>query len=200
MRWGQSSIFGLRFDRHAIQARLFECRPVALRGRNLVPGEFHPLLAKYSKRFSFVDAIPVGVERMQRHFEPMRWHVETWQAQQLTSATAKLVIYRAFIRDELGAPKHLARRVLCAATRRLPTAYHVESVECPTSAFKERERIPRFKAAAKVGPYMERVLGSLIRGPIYESVGKRCFCLEMKSPVDSRRKVAAADSRDRWWT
>jgi hypothetical protein len=31
-----------------------------------------------------VDAICVGVERMQRIFEPMRWQVETWQAQQLT--------------------------------------------------------------------------------------------------------------------
>ena len=53
----------------------------------------------------------VGVDRMQRNFEPMRRQVETWRAQQLTSATAKLIIYRAFIEDELDSPKHIARRV-----------------------------------------------------------------------------------------
>ena len=58
-----------------------------------------------------IDAISVGVDRMQKNFEPMHRQLETWRAQQLTSATAKLVIYRAFIEDELDAPKHIARRV-----------------------------------------------------------------------------------------
>jgi len=59
--------------------------------------------------------------------------VETRRAKQLTGAGAKLIIYRAFIEDELDAPKHLARRVhewYVAATWRIPTAYDVESVEC----------------------------------------------------------------------
>ena len=96
-------------------------------------GDFQPLLAKHSKSFSLIDAISVGVDRMQRNFEPMRRQVETWRAQQLTSATAKLVIYRAFIEDELDGPKAsgaaCARIVLCAGARRLPTTYDVESVE-----------------------------------------------------------------------
>jgi len=41
----------------------------------------------------------------------MRRQVETWQARQLTIATAKLIISRAFIEDDPDAPKHLARRV-----------------------------------------------------------------------------------------
>jgi len=74
-------------------------------------GDFEPVLAKHSKNFSLVDAISVGVDRMQRNFEPMRRQVETWQAKQLPAATAKLIIYRAFIEDALEAPKHMARRV-----------------------------------------------------------------------------------------
>ena len=45
------------------------------------------------------------------NFEPMRRQVETRRAQPLTNATAKRIICRAFIEDELDAPKHIARRV-----------------------------------------------------------------------------------------
>ena len=119
---------------------------------------------KHSKSFSLVDAISVGVDRMQRNFEPMRRQVETWQAKQLTSATAKLIIYRAFIEDELDAPKHLARRVheLYFAPQHEDfqprTMWSLSNAF--TSAFKELDPIPQFKATAKLGPYLERVLGS----------------------------------------
>src|SRR5712692_9492334 len=90
-----------------------------------------PVLAKHSKSFSLVDAISVGVDRMQRNFEPMRRQVETWRAQQLTSATAKLIIYRAFIEDELDAPKHLARRVhKCTLRRNTKTSNRVPCGVC----------------------------------------------------------------------
>jgi hypothetical protein len=48
---------------------------------------------------------------MQRNFEPMRRQVETWRAQQLSTAAAKLTVYRAFIEGDLDVPKHLARKV-----------------------------------------------------------------------------------------
>jgi len=40
---------------------------------------FTPVLAKHSKSFSLIDCISVGVDRMQRNFEPMRKQVEAWQ-------------------------------------------------------------------------------------------------------------------------
>jgi hypothetical protein len=69
------------------------------------------VLAKYSKAFSLIDCISVGVDRMQRNFEPMRKQVETWQRSELTDVTAKVVIYEAFVEGKLEAPKHLARNV-----------------------------------------------------------------------------------------
>jgi len=45
----------------------------------IVPGVFTPVLAKHSKSFSPIDCISVGVDRMQRNFEPMRKQVEAWQ-------------------------------------------------------------------------------------------------------------------------
>jgi hypothetical protein len=58
---------------------------------NIVPGVFKPVLAKHSKSFSLIDCIAVGVDRMQRNFEPMRKQVETWQKSELTDVTAKVV-------------------------------------------------------------------------------------------------------------
>src|SRR5437660_4395936 len=57
---------------------------------NIVPGVFTPVLAKHSKSFSLIDCISVGVDRMQRNFEPMRKQVETWQRSELTDVTAKV--------------------------------------------------------------------------------------------------------------
>ncbi|MBZ5667188.1 MAG: hypothetical protein LAO30_21615 [Acidobacteriia bacterium] len=69
------------------------------------------VLAKHSKSFSHIDCISVGVDRMQRNFEPMQRQVEHWRTQQLSAAAAKLTIYRAFIEGDLEVPRHLARRV-----------------------------------------------------------------------------------------
>ena len=58
---------------------------------------FTPVLAKHSKSFSLIDCVSVGVDRMQRNFEPMRKQVEAWQKSELTDVTAKVVIYEAFV-------------------------------------------------------------------------------------------------------
>jgi len=69
------------------------------------------VLAKHTKNLSLVDILAVGVDRMQRNFEPMKKQVEVWKATRLADESAKLVIYRAFVEGELDVPKHLARRV-----------------------------------------------------------------------------------------
>jgi hypothetical protein len=56
-------------------------------------GALTPVLAKHSKSFSLIDCISVGVDRMQRNFEPMRKLVEAWQRSELTDVTAKVVVY-----------------------------------------------------------------------------------------------------------
>ena len=48
---------------------------------------------------------------MQRNFGPLKQQVEEWRALQLSTASAKLLIYQAFIEEETGSPKHLAARV-----------------------------------------------------------------------------------------
>ena len=79
--------------------RVFVCHNLAFRG------DYTPVLAKHSKRFSLEDALSIGVDRMQRNFDPMRQQVERWRAQQLSAEAAKLTIYQAFIEGDLRRPE-----------------------------------------------------------------------------------------------
>jgi hypothetical protein len=93
-----------------------------------------------------------------------RRQVERWRAQQPTSATTKLIIYRVFIEDELDAPKHLARRVHDLYFAPLQEDFQPRTMRSLsnafTSAFKEPDPIPQFKPTGKLGPFLERVLGN----------------------------------------
>lgn len=135
--------------------RVFVCQNLAFQG------DYTPVLAKHTKNFGLQDSISIGVDRMQRNFEPMRKQVEAWRTTQLSDERAKLIIYRAFIGGDLEAPKHLARVVhnhyfdpqheeFAARTMwSLSNAF--------TSAFKELEAIPQFRATAKLGAFLEGV-------------------------------------------
>ena len=133
--------------------RVFVCDNMAF------AGDFTPVLAKHTKKLSLVDILAVGVDRMQRNFHPMRKQVEAWKGTRLADESAKLVIYRAFVEGELDVPKHLARRVhdlyfnpqieefAPRTTWSLSNAF--------TSAFKELDPIPQFKATAKLASFLE---------------------------------------------
>ena len=62
-------------------------------------GDFQPVLAKHSKNFSLVNAISIGIDQVQRNFEPMKHQIEMWRQSQLADVEAKMVIYEAFARD-----------------------------------------------------------------------------------------------------
>jgi hypothetical protein len=135
--------------------RVFVCDNMAFHG------DFTPVLAKHSKHFNLQDALAIGIDRMQRNFEPMQKQVESWRQFQLTDAAAKLIIYNAFIEDALEAPKHLARHVndLYFEPKydefRERTFWSLSNAF--TSALKELDPIPQFKATAKLGEFLASV-------------------------------------------
>ena len=133
--------------------RVFVCSNMAF------SGDFTPVLAKHSKSFSLVDAISVGVDRMQRNFEPMRKQVEAWRQTELSDVSAKMIIYEAFIESELDVPKHLARRVHDNYFDPRHDEFRPRTMwslsNAFTSAFKELEPVPQFRATAKLGQYLD---------------------------------------------
>lgn len=135
--------------------RVFVCDNMAFHG------DFTPVLAKHSKHFNLQDSLAIGIDRMQRNFEPMRKQVESWRGYQLSDAAAKLLIYHAFVEDALEAPKHLARIV----HEEYFNPRHPEFAprtfwslsNAFTTAFKTLDPVPQFKATAKLGGFLAAV-------------------------------------------
>jgi hypothetical protein len=122
---------------------------------------FTPVLAKHSKSFNPIDTLAVGVDRIQRNFEPMQRQVEHWRQAQITDAQAKLIFYAAFVDGKLEAPKSL-----------LPDVHRLYfEPEYPefaprtmwslsnafTIAFKRLDPVPQFKATAKLGGFLAQL-------------------------------------------
>jgi hypothetical protein len=106
-----------------------------------------------------VDALSIGVDRMQRNFEPMRMQVEQWKENQLSDAAAKLLVYRAFIEGDLNVPRHLARIVhghYFSPTHEEFAPRTMWSLSNAfTSAFRELDAIPQFRATARLGQFFQ---------------------------------------------
>lgn len=132
--------------------RVFVCENMAFNG------DFEPVLAKHSKNFSLTSALSVGVDEMQRNFDGMRCQVEAWRQSQLTDVAARLIIYRAFIESDLEVPKHLARPVHDLYFNPQHEEFQARTLwslsNAFTSAFKELEPIPQFRATAKLAGFL----------------------------------------------
>jgi hypothetical protein len=67
----------------------------------LFAGDFKPVLRNHTKAMELTDLIAVGVEKIQRNFDPMARQVEEWKAHALSDAIAKSVIYDACLTEKL---------------------------------------------------------------------------------------------------
>ncbi len=63
-------------------------------------GDFNPMLAKHSKHFDLIEAVSMGVDRVQRQWEPLRRAVEFKRNHTLQDAEAQSMIYRAFMQQK----------------------------------------------------------------------------------------------------
>src|SRR3974377_1932511 len=124
-------------------------------------GDFIPVFAKHSKSFNLIDTLAVGVDRIQRNFEPLQRQLETWRQTQITDDRAKLILYQAFVGGDIERPRSVlpeghrfdfnpqyqefAARTLWS----LSNAF--------TSAFKTLDPIPQFKATAKLGSFLAQL-------------------------------------------
>jgi hypothetical protein len=122
-------------------------------------GDFTPVLAKHSKNLNLIDLVSVGVDKIQRNFEPLKTQISDWRDHQLTDREAKEIVYDAFLDSDLKLPRYL-----------MPTVHHLyfnPQVEvftsrtlwslsnAFTSAFKELKPVKQFQVAAKLGDFLE---------------------------------------------
>ena len=122
-------------------------------------GDFTPVLAKHCKSFNLIDTLAVGVDRIQRNFEPMQRHVEQWRSSQISDERAKLTLYAAFVDGELEAPRSLLPEVHRLYFEPEYPEFSARTMwslsNAFTSAFKKLDPLPQFKATAKLGEFLE---------------------------------------------
>jgi hypothetical protein len=133
--------------------RVFVCDNMAFHG------DFQPVLAKHTKNFNLNRALSGGIDDMQRNFKPMVEAVERWKDSQLSDVAAKLIIYRAFVEAELEVPRHLDRKVHEMYFDPQHDEFRPRTMwslsNAFTSAFKELDPIPQYKATGKLAGFLE---------------------------------------------
>lgn len=120
-------------------------------------GDFNIVLAKHTRHFSLKNSISIGVDEAQRGFEPMQKRVESWRQTAVSDDEARLTLFRAFIEDQLEAPKHLAKDVwnnwLKPAHDDFQPRNRFSLQNAFTSAFHQLEPVPKYKATASLGRF-----------------------------------------------
>jgi hypothetical protein len=123
-------------------------------------GNYTPVLKKHTRRFDLQAALTLGVDSIQRNFDPMIRAVECWRAQQVPDDAAKRIIYDAYVQGELDAPRHLARRTHDAYFEPPHEEFRPRTMwslsNAFTHAFKELEPIPMQRATASFGDFFRR--------------------------------------------
>lgn len=132
--------------------RVFVCDNMAL------SGDFKPLLAKHSKNFDLVESISMGVDRIQRGWQPLREAIEFKRQTVLNGVEAQALIYRAFMEQKF--PVKLLRAVhkefFIAPSYdefRQPTVWSLENAF--TTAFKQLRPVQQYQATAKLGKFLQ---------------------------------------------
>jgi hypothetical protein len=101
------------------------------------------------------------IQRLKLHRNCARTDLSAARQRQteLSTVTAKMIIYQAFIESELEVPRHLARRVHDLYFSPQFSEFEPRTIwslsNAFTSAFKDLDPIPQFRATAKLGSFLD---------------------------------------------
>ncbi len=137
--------------------RVFVCDNLSFKG------EFFAIAKRHSRKLleNFVDHICLGVDRVQRHYEPMQEQVNAWRHHELPDIQARNVIYQAFIAGELDAPKHLASVVHDTYFNPRMSEFEPRTLwslqNSFTTAFKMLDPLPQYRATSSLGELFSKL-------------------------------------------
>jgi len=121
-------------------------------------GDFTPVMHKHTRRLDLIDVISIGVDKIQRNFEPLENQITTWQGRSLEDTAAKLVLYEAFVEGKLQAPKSLLPVVHREYFNPEHEQFQPRTLwalsNAFTSAFKKLKPVRQFQATAKLGNFL----------------------------------------------
>lgn len=124
--------------------RVFVCDNMSING------EFKPLLAKHTKGLDVIEAVSMGIDRIQRQWSPLREAIDRKRQTYLSQDEASLLIYKAFM--EKNFPVSLIKTVHQDFFEKEPTIWNLENAF--TEAFKRLQPLSQFEHTAKLGAYI----------------------------------------------
>ncbi len=131
---------------------------------------FTPVLAKHTKSFNLIDTLAVGVDRIQRNFEPLQRQLELWRKTQITDERAKLIFYSAFIDGALDAPRSLLPEVHRLYFEPEYPEFSARTMwslsNAFTSEFKKLDPIPQLQGDRKTGRVSRPTAGITNLAPV----------------------------------
>ncbi len=120
-------------------------------------GDFTPVLHKHTRRLELTEVISLGVDRIQRGFEPLRRQIACWRNYEVDTRTAKEIIYDAFLEGRL-APRNLMPAVhwhyFKPEHREFEARTFWSLSNAFTSAFKTLKPVQQFQATARLGDFL----------------------------------------------
>lgn len=133
--------------------RVFICDNMAM------SGDFKPLAAKHTRNFDLIDALSIGVDRLQRGWQPLRERLDFMREKVLPITTAQALIYRAFTEGKF--PIRLLRSVHSHYFTPQHDEFKPRTVwslsNAFTSAFKEARPDRQYELTARLGRFLAPV-------------------------------------------
>ncbi len=130
--------------------RVFCCDNLSL------AGDFKPLHAKHTKNFDLIEALALGVDRIQRSWQPLRDALDFKRDAVLDDDFAKLLIYRAYLQE--GLPVSLMKRTHDEYFKPSYDEFKSRSVwsleNAFTSAFKTLKPVSQYEATTKLARFL----------------------------------------------
>ena len=124
----------------------------------LSQARFTPVLHKHTSRLDLADLLSVGVDEMQRNFEPLKHQIDSWKTGTLIDHQAKVIIYEAFVEQRL--PMRLLPPV---HQNYFQTAYDAFAPRTLwslsnafTPSFKKLAPVRQFQLTAKLGSFLQK--------------------------------------------
>ncbi len=123
--------------------------------------DFEALAKKHTKNLILDEVIGVAIDRVQRHFSLIGKKLDVWANFNLSDKDAKVLIYDAFVGNNLDAPKHLMKSVddfyFKPKFQEFEPRTMLSLNNAFTSAFQLLDPVPMVRATASLAGYLETV-------------------------------------------
>jgi hypothetical protein len=119
-------------------------------------GDFKPMLAKHTKHMDLVESLSIGVDRIQRSWQPLREKIDFMRGFELPTERAQSIIYRAFTEGKF--PLRMMKSVHSNYFLPRHEEFSPRTVwslsNAFTSALKEAKPDRQYELTAKLGAFL----------------------------------------------